>query len=135
MKRILVGYDGSEAARHALDQAGKLATAYGAPVTVLTAANDRMVREDGVVTMALDESHAQWTANQGAERLRAAGVANVDTCISLEAPLHALTEAAKEGYDLLVVGHRGHSLLEEMFLGSTAKSIVDQVECSVLIVR
>lgn len=135
MKRILVGYDGSEAARHALDQAGKLAAAYDASVTVLTAANDRLVREDGMVTMALDESHAQWTANQGAERLRAAGVASVETCISLEAPLHALTEAVKDGYDLLVVGHRGHSLLEEMFLGSTAKSIVDQVQCSVLIVR
>lgn len=135
MKRILVGYDGSEAARHALDQAGKLAAAYGAAVTVLTAANDRLVREDGVVTMALDESHAQWTADQGAERLRAAGVTDVNTTVSLEAPLHALTEAAKEDYDLVVVGHRGHSLLEEMFLGSTAKSIVDQVQCSVLIVR
>ncbi len=135
MKRILVGYDGSEPARHAVDRASEIAKLYGASVTVLTAANDRLVREDGVVTMALDEDHAQWTADQGAERVRQAGVETVGTRLSMETPLHALATEARDGYDLLVVGHKGHSLLEEMFLGSTAKSVVDQVQCSVLIVR
>lgn len=135
MKRILVGYDGSEPARHAIDRASEIAKLYGASVTVLTAANDRLVREDGVVTLALDEDQARWTADQGAERVRQAGVETVGTRVSLEAPLHALAAEAQEGYNLLVVGHQGHGLLEEMFLGSTAKSIVDQVHCSVLIVR
>lgn len=135
MKRILVGYDGSEPARHAIDRASEIAKLYGASVTVLTAANDRLVREDGVVTMALDEDHARWTAGQGAERARQAGVETVGTHISMETPLHALAAEANDGYDLLVVGHKGHSLLEEMFLGNTAKSVVDQVQCSVLIVR
>lgn len=136
MKKILVGYDGSESSAHALDQACVIARAYGAPLTVLTSADDRMVREDGHKTMAADEELARWTAEQGAERARATGVGAVDTRISVEDPAHALVHVAKEdSYDLVVVGHRGLSPLKELFLGSTAKTIVDKLECSVLIVR
>ena len=103
---------------------------------ILTAADDRLVREDGEVTMAADEDLARWTADQGAERARAAGVGQVDTCIALEAPVEALAEEANSGgYDLLVVGHRGLGALKELFMGSTAKSVIDRVHCSVLIVR
>lgn len=136
MNKILVGYDGSEPSTHALDQATRLAKAYGSPLTILTSADDRMVREDGALTMAADEDLARWTAEQGAQRAREAGAPQVDTRISIEDPTHALEHAAKEGgYDLLVVGHRGLSPLKELFLGSTAKTIVDRVQCSVLVVR
>jgi nucleotide-binding universal stress UspA family protein len=136
MNQILVGYDGSEAAGHALDQACLIAKAYGCPLTVLTAADDRLVREDGHVTMAADEDLAKWTAEQGAQRARAAGVQQVHPEVSIEAPLPALVHAAEQGdYDLVVVGHRGLGALKELFLGSTAKSLVDKVTCSVLVVR
>lgn len=136
MNKILVGYDGSEPAAHALDQAARLARAFGCPLTVMTAADDRLVREDGQKTMAADEDLARWTAEQGAERARTAGVAQVNTAISIEAPKEALAHTANnESFDLLVVGHRGIGALEELFLGSTAKSLVDRVQCSVMIVR
>ena len=136
MKKILVGYDGSEPSAHALDQACLLARAYGSPLTILTSADDRLVREDGHMTMAADEGLARWTAEQGAQRARAAGVGDVSVQVSIEAPVEGLVHAAKAGgFDLLVVGHRGLSALKEWFLGSTAKSVVDRVECSVLIVR
>lgn len=136
MNRILVGYDGSEAAGHALDQACVIANAYGCPLTILTAADDRLVREDGHPTMAADEDLARWTADQGAQRARAAGVKQVRIEISIEAPSAAIAHAAQAGnYDLVVVGHRGLGALKELFLGSTAKSLVDKVPCSVLIVR
>ncbi|MBM3459292.1 MAG: hypothetical protein FJX77_12250, partial [Armatimonadetes bacterium] len=64
MKRILVGYDGSTPATHALDQAVRLAKAYGCALTVLTAAADRLVREDGVETLALDEALGRRTAER-----------------------------------------------------------------------
>jgi nucleotide-binding universal stress UspA family protein len=135
MQRILVGYDGSPAADHALTQACRVARAFDASLTVLTAAADRFVREDGVVTPAADENLAHATAERGAEQVRAAGVTHVDARISIEAPDDALVLAAQEGYDLVVVGHRGLGALQEMFLGSTAKSVVDRVHCSVLVVR
>jgi len=135
MKRILVGYDGSEPAIHALGQACRLANTFHSAVTVLTAAADRLVREDGVRTMALDEALGRRIAEEGAVKAREAGVEAVDARTSLEAPDDALVNTAREGYDLVVVGHRGHTILEELFLGSTAKSVVDRLECSVLVVR
>ena len=135
MERILVGYDGSEAAAHALAQACRLTQLYEGALTVLTAADGRMVREDGVVTMAADESLAQWTAEQGAEWARQNGLERVDTRVVVQPAGDAIVSVAKEGYDLLVVGHKGHTALQELFLGSTAKYVVDHVECSVLVVR
>jgi nucleotide-binding universal stress UspA family protein len=136
MKKILVGYDGSEPSAHALDQASRIAKAYGASLKILTAADDRLIREDGQETMAADEALAQWTAEQGAERAQAAGVAQVETCIALKTPEEALSEEANAGgYDLLVVGHRGLGALKELFMGSTAKAIIDKAHCSVLVVR
>jgi nucleotide-binding universal stress UspA family protein len=136
MNKMLVGYDGSEPSAHALDQACRIAAAYGASITILTAADDRLVRHDGEVTMAADEDLAKWIADQGAERARAAGVAQVETLIALEPPVEALSEAANSGgYQMLVVGHRGLGALKELFMGSTAKAVIDKVHCSVLIVR
>jgi nucleotide-binding universal stress UspA family protein len=135
MKRILVGFDGSEPATHALDQACGLAAALGSELAVLTAAADRLVRHDGVVTLAVDEDVARSIAESGAERARQAGVAGVVVRTSIEAPDDALVLAAEEGYDLLVVGHRGLGALRELLMGSTAKSVVDRASCSVLVVR
>ncbi len=135
MQHILVGYDGSDAATHALERASRLALAYGCPLTVLTAAADRLVRKDGVVTPALDEELGQHTAERGAAHARDLGVVRVDARVSLEAPDDALVQTASEGYDLVVVGHRGLGALQEFFLGSTAKSVVDRLRTSVLVVR
>lgn len=135
MRRILVGYDGSEPAGHALDQAARLAKALNCPLTVLTAAAERLVRGDGVVTVALDEEQARQVASRGAARARDYGVVDVETRTSDETPAHALIAEAQRGYDLVVVGHRGRSPLQELFLGSTAKSVVDHLHCSVLVVR
>jgi nucleotide-binding universal stress UspA family protein len=136
MRRILVGYDGSELAGHALDRACELAKLYGCGVTVLSAAADRLLREDGVLTPALDEAGGQHVAEEGAQRARRQGVTDVRTRTSVEAPDDALViTSEEEGCNLIVVGHRGLSPLQELILGSTAKSIVDRAPCSVMVVR
>lgn len=135
MQRILVGFDGSEQAQNALGQAIRLAKQFGATLTVLTAAADRLVRSDGMLTVAADEEAGQHCAEEGARQAREAGISGVETRVSLEAPDDALAAEAANGYDLLVVGHRGVGALQELFLGSTAKSVVDRVRCSVLVVR
>lgn len=135
MERILVGYDGSTAARHALDKAAELARAFRCPLTVLTAADCPYVRARWDVTAAADEGLARRLADEGVERARLAGVAEVHSRVCVETPADALVDVAREGYDLVVVGHRGHRPIQELFLGSTAKEIVDRLECSVLVVR
>ena len=135
MKRILVGYDGSEPARHALAQASDQAKAFGCPLTVLTAAAALLVRADGVEVPAIDEARSLELAEEGARVAREAGVAQVDVRTSVDSADDAIVQATQEGYDFVVIGHRGHGGIREWFLGSTAKSVVDRVECSVLVVR
>ena len=134
MRRILVGYDGSEVADRALDRVSELAQRFDCPLMVLTAA-DELVHEHGVTVPALDEALGRRTAEQGAQRARELGVLEVEARISLEAPDDALVMEAANGYDLVVVGHRGRGVLRELVLGSTAKSVVDRALCSVLVVR
>jgi len=135
MQRIIVGYDGSASAQRALNQGVELAKRLGAPLTVLTAADDQFVRGDGQVTMAADESLAARIAEKGAEQAREIGLKDVDTITSTEAPAKALVTATKDGCSLLVVGHRGVGGIQELLLGSVAKSVVDHAGCSVLVVR
>ena len=135
MRKILVGFDGSEPARHALEKAAELARLSGGTITVLTAAADRLVREDGVVTMAADEDAGMEVAESGADYLRSLGLEAVQARVSVGAPDDALVLEAGDGYDLVVVGHRSHGPLEELFVGSTAKSVVDRACCTVMVVR
>jgi nucleotide-binding universal stress UspA family protein len=135
MQRIIVGYDGSPVSQRALDQAIELAKRWGAALTVLTAADDRLVRGDGMVTLAADESLAQHIAERGAEQAREVGLKDVVARTSVDAAADALIAVSKEGCGLLVVGHRGLGGLQELFLGSVAKTVVDHSACSVLVVR
>ncbi|MGV3720133.1 MAG: universal stress protein [Actinomycetota bacterium] len=135
MRRILVGYDGSGASNRALDRACELTRLYGCQLTVLTAAADRLFDDNGVLVPALDDELGRRTVAQGVQRACRQGVSNVDARTSLEAADDALALAAREGFDLVVVGHRGHGGFKEMLLGSTAKSVVDRAPCSVLVVR
>ena len=47
-----------------------------------------------------------------------------------------IVRVAKEGdYDLVVMGHRGHSSVWGTFMGTTAEKVTRHVTCSVLVVR
>lgn len=135
MKQVVVGFDGSPSAQRALDRAIELAKRFAAPLIVLTVADDHLVREDGVVTPAVNEQLAVRIAAEGAEQARELGVKEVDMRVALGEAGQALAEAAQDPETWLVVGHRGLGGLQEMFLGSVAKRVVDSAHCSVLVVR
>ncbi len=44
-------------------------------------------------------------------------------------------EAQKIGADLIVLGHRGKSLIERWLTGSTTKQVMGYAHCPVLVVR
>ncbi|MCC2668293.1 MAG: UspA [Armatimonadetes bacterium] len=135
MRRILVGFDGSEAARRALDQACGLARQFGAALTVLTGAADRIDLRQAGTHPALDFEPGRQLAEEGARLARERGVSPVEARTSIEAPDDALVLEAHDGYDLVVVGHQGAGGLRERLLGSVAKSVVDRAPCSVLVAR
>jgi len=51
-------------------------------------------------------------------------------------PAESIIHKVLEGsYNLLIVGHKGHSLIEHLFIGSTSANVARHAPCSVLIYR
>ena len=50
-------------------------------------------------------------------------------------PTDAILDAAREGYDLVVMSTHGRSGLERVLIGSVAEKVVRQAVCPVLTVR
>ncbi len=136
---IIVGFDGSPGARLALDAALTLALEYGAAVTVVTVqhhlprygATVGEVDEEHI----LDEQQARQLTNEAQAHADEKGV-RIDTQVRFGHAAHELVGAAeKDGADLVILGHRGHSAVWGRFVGSTAERVSRLAPCSVLIVR
>ncbi len=136
---FVVGFDFSDHAGRALDQALRFAAAWpGTAVHVVWAGVDK----DELTTENVDESPAAvrlrnhldstldaWTAT-GYRFPEAHIVAHVTE----DAPADAVCRLAfTEGAHVILVGTRGKGQLKRMVLGSVAKRVLDDAPCSVLI--
>ena len=52
-----------------------------------------------------------------------------------DVPLQIVETAERGQFDLIVLGHRGDSKVNELFLGSTSESVVHRAKCAVLITK
>jgi nucleotide-binding universal stress UspA family protein len=138
-QKILVGYDGSNGGRAALQRAAALAREGNAQLTALWVRQPLPRHAD---LPGEPESEAEAAQDYFAERQRE--VAEVARQFGLDIPCesragHAakvLVNFAKEGnYDLIVIGHSDHSELWGRLLGDTADRICDHAHCSVLVVK
>ena len=122
-KSIVVGYDGSEAARRALDRAADLVDGYGSTLAVVTVTGRD---EDDATTATLDDARERLLARH----VTASYVEQVGE------PADRLVEAAtSRGADLLVVGRRDQGALERLVLGSVSTKVLHGAPCDVLVVR
>ena len=137
MKRILVGYDGSEHAAKAFTMAVDMAQKFGAEIEVLAVARPPEPPEM-VETEAMLEN-AQEHLEQAFATLRTqADVAGVNPKLTVMVgnPADQLIHHADQtGADLIVLGHRGRSRIARWLLGSISKRVVSYAHCSVLIAR
>jgi nucleotide-binding universal stress UspA family protein len=137
VRRLLVGYDGSGPAREAARLAGNLAKGLGASVTVLAVVQVVPVAAapTGMVVPVAEEQEFQPVVKDGARIVAALGV-EVEARLALGDPADRILEVAtREGYDLVVVGHRGMGRVADLVLGSVAKRVAEQAICPVLVVR
>jgi nucleotide-binding universal stress UspA family protein len=137
---IVVGYDGSECAQHALDWAEQEAKIRGAAVRLVMAWHvPAMVYAGGfppMVTPSLDEQtrHASEQLAEGAaERLRSNGL-EVEVRVCQAQAADALIEESAKA-DLLVVGSRGHGGFTGLLLGSASQQCAQHGRCPVVVVR
>jgi nucleotide-binding universal stress UspA family protein len=137
MERIVVGFDGSEHARKALERAADIAG--GATIAVVSAANvARSLRDPAGGVSPVDPADAQARAEALAEArkyLEERGVKGVFVEGHGRAADVIVDEARESGADLIVVGTRGLSAAKQMFMVSESTNVVHHAPCDVLVVR
>jgi nucleotide-binding universal stress UspA family protein len=128
---IVIGYDGSEAARRGLARVRDLVPRAGR-VLVVTVAPD--LRAAGFVSEMTDGKFERL-GEEAAALLDAPEDLRVETRATAGDPAAVLVEVAREvAADLLVVGRRGGDFVARTLLGSVAQRVVQQAPCDVLVV-
>jgi nucleotide-binding universal stress UspA family protein len=135
MSEIIVGYDGSDCGRAALDKACEMAKALGDKVVIVFGYAPGGYGGGEIPTHreAVEEIAEKVTA-EAAARATAAGVEHEVVLKPLK-PSHALIEAGKEGAArMIVVGSYGEAPLKGVIIGSTPYRLLHTADRPVLVV-
>ena len=136
--RLLLGYDGSEHAKRALDRAAQLAGTD--PVTVVSVVPMASPAGRGPAVLAVQEltiHHEQLEEARSMLETRGATAHLIETLGNpIGDPADALMHVAKDQEaELMVVGTRGLGGLKRLVLGSVSTKLVHEAPCDVLVVR
>jgi nucleotide-binding universal stress UspA family protein len=137
-ERILVAIDGSDCSDRAFGKALELALLTGGKLTALAIEGplpayaatlgevDEVKREKDQFFNALGARARERAEQMGVE---------LDVDVRPGHPAELISRVAADGgYDLVVLGHRGHFLRDHL-LGSTADRVAEHAPCPVMIVR
>jgi nucleotide-binding universal stress UspA family protein len=120
-RRILIGFDGSDASWRALDVAARL-TGYGSTLAVVSVAREG----NGGARGLLDAAHERLLG----QHVTATYVGKVG-----EAAEELVSAARELDADLVVVGRRGESADGAPLPGSVSAEVVRDAPCDVLVIR
>ena len=134
---VVVGVDGSEVSRQAMEQAFREASARGASVTAVHAWNDSQFYASYAGLSAGEQEkaeHIELLKKELAPLMERYPDVNVTEVIARERPVNALQDEA-EGAQLLVVGSHGRGGFRGMLLGSTSRALLQYAPCPMMVVR
>jgi nucleotide-binding universal stress UspA family protein len=136
MSEIVVGYDGTDCAKAALDQAVGLAKELGDNVALVFGYAPGGYGGGEVPThREAVKEHGERVTKEAAATAAAAGVKH-DVELVNEKGAEALADVAKKREArMIVIGTHGESALKGAMLGSTAHRLVHIAETPVLVVR
>ncbi|MGH2995181.1 MAG: universal stress protein [Gaiellaceae bacterium] len=131
MHTIVLGYDGTDSARRALERTATLAN--GGPVTVVSAVH--VLRgKGGIPYDPVEEEDHEQHLKEASARLAELGVES-RTVEGYGDPAKVITaQASKVNADLIVVGTEHKNLIERLLMGSVSSGVVHKAPCDVLVV-
>ncbi|MEW6572084.1 MAG: universal stress protein [Bacillota bacterium] len=150
--KILVAVDGSENSLRAVAEGVKLAQGnpgarlvlitvippvdpffgYGPLITSQQVQEAERSAADAVLAKAKE---VIGRAGRAAEITEEAGV-TVESVVQIGDPAQSIIEyAAREGFEVIVMGRRGMGMLKELLLGSVSSKVLQLAPCPVLLVR
>ncbi|HEU4353653.1 MAG TPA: universal stress protein [Burkholderiales bacterium] len=136
-RRIVVGYDGSKAARKAFDAALELAAKHGAELHVLSVARPSEIGDDVETEAVIEHSrahHRRLLAELKASAATKQVKAHYEVAVGHPAE-QIIYHADRVDADLVVVGDRGRSNFTRLLLGSVSKQVTEHAGRPVLVVR
>jgi nucleotide-binding universal stress UspA family protein len=137
--KILVGLDGSEPSWCAFRRALALACRDGSEVWTLSV-EEHLPRFPGTIDEVVEEElfeNEYFSRVQGMalELAEASGVPTICRVVPGHSASRIVELARDGGFDLIVIGHRGHESPWQRLVGSTADRVVDHAPCCVLLER
>ena len=132
--RIVVGYDGSDAAKRALRRAADLAKDGDRIVVVASAESQARSGPTGGAHRDPSEFQQRGGALEEAKQFLSERGLDAELVEAQGDPGTAIVEAASEP-DLIIVGSRGLNPVQRLLLGSVSSKVVHRASSDVLVVR
>ncbi len=136
MSKLLVGYDGTESAKAALDRAAGM-TLFGDSLGVISVAPIVAggPRSGGPFVAGQGPAERRTLLTEAVEFLAGRGI-EPRTIEAVGDPGTAICEAAeRDGYTMIVVGSRNQNGVQRALLGSVSDRVAHHAPCDVLIVK
>jgi nucleotide-binding universal stress UspA family protein len=137
-EKILVPLDGSEHSLHALEKAIQIAKKFDGKLMLIHMYSMPIfeITPSQLNTYVLEQRKSgEKILAEGRKKAYAEGVP-FETQLKEGHIVEGIVKAAREGnFDLIVMGARGLSKLEELFLGSVSHGVILHAPCAVLIVK
>jgi nucleotide-binding universal stress UspA family protein len=140
MAGIIVGIDGSDHSRRALEWAVKEAAIRHAPLTVLVVQPAIAGYTGSAVAYPGDAAladQARKTAQEETDQVLAGVGGSGPESVTVQAAIGipaAVLIAASQGADLVVVGSRGSGGFRELVLGSVSTQVTHHAHCPVVVI-
>ena len=141
-QKVLVGYDGSEASKKALNKAIELVKLSNGELHIVGvvrpfefAAVDFILPEEIEEYEKEEISKEEKYLREALDIARSNGIDAITKVLEGEPAEELMDYADNNDCDLIVVGHRGVGGFKRMILGSTASNLVKYANQSVLVVK
>lgn len=134
---VVVGVDGSEISRQAVEEAFREADARGAALTAVHAWNDSQFYASYAGLAAGEaerDEHTKLLADELVPLQKRYPNVKVEQIIARDRPINALKDAS-EGAQLMVLGSHGRGGFRGMLLGSTSRALLQYAPCPMMVVH